>query len=141
MFSKYYSLEEANTLIPWFHEEIIYLKYLQDTLHRTYRKRRAAADAGEEEVFLLEAAIDFLEWQTRDLIRQLETKYVFVRSVQNGQIDLPAKANGRTVMLSWKFGESAISRYRELFAVYTKRKRIEATDDDADPEWRKYPLE
>ncbi|MFB5661737.1 DUF2203 domain-containing protein [Alteribacillus sp. HJP-4] len=141
MFNKYYTIDEANVILPDIREELVYLQNLQHELHMTCRclnplKRKKLEEEykNKEDIFLLEAAVDFLEIQEFQLIRQWEKSGIYIRNIDDGYVDFPAVIDGSSVLLCWRQGEEFISYYHNVFDSYSKRKRIasanEKTEED-----------
>lgn len=136
MFSYYFTLEEANKTLEGLAEEMAGLQELQleyrELLASRLRFKQESfisAAAKEEELFVLEAGIDFLEFQSRMLIKQLEKQSIFVKSIDQGLVDFPARMDGTPVLLCWKQGETEIAHYHGVFETYRKRKKVHYIDD------------
>lgn len=136
MFSYYFTLEEANKTLEDLAEEMhvlqeLQLKYRELLAVRLHCKQEGfdGSNTKEEKLFMLEARIDFWEFQSRQLIKQLESKSIFVKSIDQGLVDFPAKIDGSPVLLCWKQGESEILHYHGVFETYKKRKKVNYIDE------------
>ncbi|MGY4690048.1 DUF2203 family protein [Salibacterium sp. K-3] len=137
MSAKYFGLSEANAVLPDVREEMAHLQHLQHEYKTSYhhlqavKKGRLEEEAKyKEDIFLLEASIDFLEIQAFHLIDQLESASIYVKSIDEGIVDFPARLQGKSIFLSWRQGEEYISYYYEWFESVEHRKFIGKTDDD-----------
>ncbi|RSL33403.1 DUF2203 family protein [Salibacterium salarium] len=137
MFNKYFALQEANGILPDIREDIAHLQHLQKEFKTAYyhlqavKKGKLEDEAGsKEDIFLLESWIDFLEIQAQHYIQQLEKHSIYVKSIDNGLVDFPARLYGESIFLCWKQGEEYISHYHEWFETFNHRKKITVTDDD-----------
>ncbi|MFB4163353.1 DUF2203 domain-containing protein [Alteribacillus sp. JSM 102045] len=137
MFKKYFTLQEANKLLPAVREELAHLQYLQREFQAVYYQLQAVKKAELEgktkdtdDIFMLESTIDFLEIQAQCYVRQLEQAGIFIKSIDEGLVDFPAKVEGQSVLLCWKQGEEFITHYHHLFESFKKRKKIYSTDDE-----------
>lgn len=137
LFDKWYSLEEANRMLPIVREELAYLQIIQHQFRSTYSQLQATKKGNVEkimlikdDVFMLEATLDFLRIEAEGLLRQLKQQHIYIKSISLGLVDFPAKLNNLTVYLCWKQGEEFISYYHEVSASYINRKKISAIDVD-----------
>ncbi|MFZ4452343.1 DUF2203 domain-containing protein [Salibacterium aidingense] len=137
MFTKYFGLNEANGLLPDVREEMAHLQYLQKEYKTAYyhlqavKKGRLEEEVKyKEDIFILESSIDFLEMQAQHLIQQLETYSIYVKSIEEGLVDFPARLHGKSIFLTWQQGEEYISHYHEWFESVENRKSLSVTDDD-----------
>ncbi|WP_158735396.1 DUF2203 domain-containing protein [Alteribacillus sp. YIM 98480] len=136
MFSKYLTLQEANDLLPSVREELVHLQSLErecKTVHHHLKAVKKGAleevTSREEDIFLLETGVDFLEIQAQCYVSQLEKNGIYIKSIDEGLVDFPAKVEGNPVLLCWKQGEEFITHYHHLFESFKKRKKIYSTDD------------
>ncbi|SDH43082.1 Uncharacterized conserved protein [Alteribacillus bidgolensis] len=79
MFNKYFTLQEANDLLPSVREELVHLQSLErecKTVHHHLQAVKKGAleevNSRQEDIFLLETAVDFLEIQAQSYVSQLE---------------------------------------------------------------------
>ncbi|MFD2704499.1 DUF2203 domain-containing protein [Salibacterium lacus] len=137
MFRKYYGLREANAVLPDVREDIVHLQHLQHEYKTSYHHLQAVKKGRlqegmkyKEDIFVLETTIDFMEIQALQLIHQLESSGIYIKSIEKGIVDFPARLQGKSIFLSWKQGEEYISNYYEWSESIEHRRTIGETDDD-----------
>ncbi|RSL33754.1 DUF2203 family protein [Salibacterium salarium] len=137
MFNKYFALHEANNILPSIRESMAHLQHLQKEFKTAYHHLQAVKKGSfedeiknKEDIFMLEAWIDFLEIQAQHFIQQLEKHSIYVKSIDDGLVDFPARLYGKSIFLCWRQGEEYISHYHEWFETFNHRKKITLTDDD-----------
>ncbi|USG68200.1 DUF2203 domain-containing protein [Brevibacillus ruminantium] len=128
MSKKYFTLDEANQLLPYVREE---LSFLQETKRRFYSmyeelqqvKKQQPQD--EQAVFTLECRLEFMDLESQLHISQLMEKGIQVKDIDIGLFDFPSVINGEEVLLCWRAGEPRIMHYHSLTDGFAGRKRIE----------------
>jgi hypothetical protein len=123
---KYFTVEEANRLLP-------YVKAIVEELqrgHRRLQRQRPAAEAlaqkaggngggGEASTYLVEYSATLHRGMAR-----LEALGVLLKDVEVGLIDFPHWREGREVYLCWKFGEERIDYWHDIDAGYAGRQPL-----------------
>lgn len=128
MSKKYFTLEEANQLLPYVREELSFLQETKRAFHKTYLQReqiRKMQPVNEEELFALECQLEFMEMEARMHLNHLMTKGIQVKDIDIGLFDFPALMNGEEVLLCWRDGESSITHYHGLYDGFSGRKQID----------------
>lgn len=110
---KLFSLEEANRLIPTL-ENV--LGDLQQGIKDTLRLQQELSDL---DPYSLEARniiqeLHFLLHQVNDSRRQLDKMGIFIKDVENGQLDFPSQVGAEVVYLTYEKGKEAITHYHRL---------------------------
>ncbi len=129
---KYFSLQEANDLLPLVAEELESLQQIKrrfdrsaNQLHRMKSAHGAARAMGEEDPFFkLECDIEFLQIEARTVIQSMHKKGAELKDIELGLIDFPARMNGEDILLCWKQGEDRIRFYHRLDDGFAGRKPI-----------------
>jgi hypothetical protein len=123
---KYFTVEEANGLIPQVKMIIEQLRQGRHQLH----KHRATADAlaqhasgngggSEAGAYLL----DYSQTFARGLA-QLQAMGIVLKDLERGLIDFPHQRDGREVYLCWKYGEERIDYWHETDSGYSGRQPL-----------------
>jgi hypothetical protein len=128
MAKKYFTLEEANQLLPYVREELAFLQerkrnFYQSYYHLQQLKKQQPVD--EEAVFALECQLEFMELEAQLHINQLMEKGIQVKDIDIGLFDFPAILDGQEVLLCWRQGEASITHYHGVNEGYAGRKSIE----------------
>jgi hypothetical protein len=123
---KYFTVEEANRLIPQVKAMIDQLR--QGRLH--LQKQRPIAEAvaqqaggnggGSEAGAYL---FDYSQMMARGLA-QLQAMGILLKDLERGLIDFPHQRDGREVYLCWKYGEERIDYWHETDSGYGGRQPL-----------------
>jgi hypothetical protein len=123
---KYFSVEEANRLIP---QLTVIVEELRRSRQRLVDQRPAAqvvaqksrgnGGGGEASTYLQEYSKTF----GRGLMR-LEALGVVLKDVDRGLLDFPHWREGREVYLCWEFGEKQIDYWHDIDSSYDGRQPL-----------------
>ena len=123
---KYFTIEEANRLIPQMKMIIEQLRQGRHQLqqHRTTADAVAQGASGngggrEPSTYLSEYSQTF----ARELAR-LQAMGILLKDLDRGLIDFPHQRNGREVYLCWKYGEERIDYWHEIDSGYSGRQPL-----------------
>ncbi|MFD2610895.1 DUF2203 domain-containing protein [Paenibacillus gansuensis] len=133
MAKKYFTLQEANDLLPLMKAELKQLQQIKQDFEdkyeelELYKKVFAAKQVSDDSdsLFTLECQIEFLQIEARTHLQNFERHGVEVKDIDMGLIDFPSILGGEEILLCWKQGEERISHYHGLHDGYAGRKRIE----------------
>ena len=123
---RYFTVEEANHLIPHIQGLIERLRHGQQQL-RSYRPtaeaaaQKASGNGGGSD------AGAYLTDYSRTTVRslsQLQALGVLVKDLEQGLIDFPHWRDGREVYLCWKYGEERIDHWHETDAGFSGRQPL-----------------
>ena len=123
--ARYFTLEEANALLPK-------ITPIMDSL-LTRRAKAAKMGRQVQELFedlrvdrgspiLSELAVDFAVIEEQ--IAELQSYGCVIKDLNGGLIDFLAERNGREVYLCWRFGEDRIEYYHELHTGFQGRRKV-----------------
>jgi hypothetical protein len=125
MAARYFTLEEANALLP----------RIEPLMGRLLERRAKAARASGEVRELLmdihvdvggptfsELTLDFAVIQ--ELILKIQSFGCQVKDLNAGLLDFLSERDGRDVYLCWRYGEPAIEFYHELHTGYNSRRPV-----------------
>ena len=124
-FEKYFTVEEANALLPELRDLLLQLKTLRDQLVVSWEQampvlRAAPTNGGGKEAHPY--LTDLYHLNSR--IRQLAQTGVQLKDVERGLVDFPAWREDREVFLCWRLGEEQVSYWHELETGFAGRKPL-----------------
>jgi hypothetical protein len=132
MSHKYFSLAEANALLPSVRIDIEALQrikaelgvkfYALQQLQRTVENQQNNGD--NDPFFELECEIEFLQFEAHTHVTNVHSKGVELKDVEIGLVDFPAKFKGVEVLLCWRLGEEQISFYHSRESGFMGRRPI-----------------
>ena len=124
-FRRYFTVAEANALLP---ELRVKLLRLQAML------RRLREDYTEKETELFQRAQTngkHPEWETSKIapeihkaVDELHKMGILLRDIEQGIVDFPHMREGREVLLCWRLGEQRVQYYHELDTGFRERKPL-----------------
>ncbi|MDI3316192.1 MAG: DUF2203 domain-containing protein [Bacillota bacterium] len=130
---RYFTVAEANVLLPFLEDRILMLQ-------RLLREGRQHAEASERiravgrrpdgrlimrlDYRLERQAMRHLLREGRALIAELEELGCQLRDVEMGVVDFPALVEGRDVMLCWQAGESFVGHYHGVHDGFGDRRPL-----------------
>ncbi|QQE72704.1 DUF2203 domain-containing protein [Brevibacillus composti] len=128
MSKKYFTIDEADLLLPYVREELSFLQETKRRFTRMYQelqqiKKQQPSD--EHAIFTMECQLEFMELEAQMHIRQLMDKGIQVKDIDIGLFDFPALIDGEEVLLCWKAGEPRITHYHGLTDGFSGRKPLE----------------
>jgi hypothetical protein len=123
---QYFTVEEANRLIPQIKEIVEQLRQGRRQLqqHRTTADtvaQQAGGNGGGREAAAYLS--DYAETFARGLAR-LQGMGILLKDLERGLIDFPHQREGREVYLCWKYGEERIDYWHETDAGYGGRQPL-----------------
>jgi hypothetical protein len=124
---KYFTVEEANRMLPYVRQELSFLQEAKRQFAATYQelqqaKKQQPPDDGT--VFTLECRLEFMELEAQMRINRLHEQGVQVKDIDIGLFDFPAVLNGQEVLLCWRQGEPTVSHYHGIHEGYAGRRPI-----------------
>ncbi|MCI1696383.1 DUF2203 domain-containing protein [Aneurinibacillus aneurinilyticus] len=134
MQKRFFTVEEANKLLPDIRQEIEALQHIRNEFHQkyleltTYKKRhpqQIAINTQDEYIFKMEASLEFLEMQAQMHVANIHSHGVQLKEIDPGLVDFPALINGEEVLLCWQEGEEKITHYHGLHDGFAGRRRLE----------------
>lgn len=139
MDKKYFTLEEANLLLPILSKELVALqatkrqfddKYMElqelkagwaqaSSLNKTSNK-----DKDNDPFFTQECELEFIQIEAKSLIQSIHHKGVELKDIETGLVDFPAKLDDKEVLFCWRLGESEIAYYHGFEDGFAGRKPL-----------------
>jgi hypothetical protein len=123
---KYFTVEEANRLIPQIKAIVEQLRQGRRRLQRQRPTAEALAQksggngGGSDAVTYLS---DYSQTFGRG-IAQLQALGVVLKDIERGLIDFPHRREGREVYLCWEYGEERIDYWHETDSGYSGRQPL-----------------
>jgi hypothetical protein len=134
MTPKYFTLNEANALLPFIDQELNILQDLKRQFQEKYLelKRKKEAFNGNKQAlsdkdpfFTLETELEFMQIDAKNHMNSIEMKGIELKDIDIGLVDFPAIVNGTEVLLCWRQGEERISFYHSRQDGFSGRQAIE----------------
>ena len=126
MESDQFTLDEANSLVPWLEETFQGLKRVRQE-YATLQERltHLAKDPGSgDDTTQLSASAELLARQIEDGVEEILDRGIIVRDVSTGLVDFPSQREGREVYLCWIGGEARIDFWHETDRGFAHREPL-----------------
>lgn len=133
MSKSYFTLDEANQMLPFVTEQIEILRTLKDNLQREvteYEKQgldiqnmstKHNPSEFEKKAYVhLERLAD----EIHDIIFELTSRGIILKDIEKGLVDFYCQLGGEEVFLCWKYGEKEIEFYHGLQEGYDSRQSV-----------------
>jgi hypothetical protein len=132
MAAKYFSLQEANELIPMVDQQIKTLQGLKRQFEAKYlelkklKERSYDTEGGldNDPFFTLEAELEFLQIEAKSHIQSFQTKGIELKDIDIGLVDFPSMLGDQEILLCWRQGEEHIEYYHTRNDGFSGRKPI-----------------
>lgn len=130
MEKKWFTLEEANAMLPTIRRELEALQAIKSDFEQRYRrlgslKEQVGRSEPGEAFFMLESELEFLQIEARTIVQSIHMKGAQLKDLDKGLVDFPSLRDGEEVLLCWRHGEESIVYWHGLGEGYVGRKRIE----------------
>jgi hypothetical protein len=132
MAAKYFTLAEANELIPVVDQDLRALQSLKRQFETKYLELKKlkevsyATEVGLEDdpFFTLETELEFLQIEAKNHIQSFQIKGIELKDIDIGLVDFPALLDDQEVLLCWRQGEAKIEYYHTRYDGFAGRKPI-----------------
>jgi hypothetical protein len=132
MAQRYFTLQEANDLVPWLREVWESLAPLQKKLDDLDKEvaslqSRIHVNGGREtenELDLKQRALKEAAESIQRHIQAIHERGIMVRSVKQGLVDFPSMQDGREVYLCWIMGEPDVRFWHDVNAGFAGRQPL-----------------
>ncbi len=126
--AKYFTVAEANAALP------LVSRIVRDIVEQyrqvmAYHAQLQEGDLPDPERDRLESARSQATDKLDKLANELSDVGCELKDWESGLIDFPARLARRDVYLCWKLGEEKITQWHEVYAGFSGREPITATDD------------
>ena len=123
---RYYSLEEANRLLPDISRQLLALKQAREEIAikrlKIERARRDQSADDPDHFFVEEAEVEFMVIAARQQIEHLTSQSIEVKDIDAGLVDFLTLIDGREAYLCWRSGEPTIRFWHGLNEGFAARK-------------------
>jgi len=134
MITKHFTLDEANSLLPFINQELTFLQTLKREFQAKYlelkRKKHAYNEIKQgsfeqDPFFLLETELEFMQIDAKNHMNSVEMKGIELKDIDMGLVDFPAIYKNAEVLLCWRQGEGSIGFYHSREDGFSGRQAIE----------------
>ena len=125
MAKKYFTVEEANALIPELNDWVPRLQELYSLMHKGFpdiQKARSKAEYSGGSTY----GTDYLNvaLKANQISKNLEKKGCVIKGIEMGLVDFPSIREGKEVYLCWKIPEQEIRYWHDLDTGFSGRQPI-----------------
>ncbi|WP_332697771.1 DUF2203 domain-containing protein [Halalkalibacter lacteus] len=126
----YFSLVEANALLPTLRKELVDLQQLKNKFQYQLKQLNKIKETNHqlqtdtEEIFMNESELEFLEMQAQVHVYNIESSGAQLKDIDLGLLDFPSIKDGNDILLCWKQGESEITHYHGEHEGFSGRKPL-----------------
>ncbi len=121
MFARIFTKEEADALLPEIHRVLEEMRQNRKELQEAQRR---LAEARGIERRALEEEARFLLGALEADARYLASLGVFLKDLDRGLVDFPARVGGEVVFLCWQEGEPEVAHYHPLSGGFKERRPL-----------------
>ena len=123
--NKYFSIEEANSLVPQLLTDIPRIQGLMKSLISGYPDVEKARNKAQLNGGSLQGA-DYIKsvLQIKSLTDRLESKGCILKGIEHGLVDFLSLRDGKEVYLCWKNPEPQIEFWHDIQSGFAGRQRI-----------------
>lgn len=123
-FTKHYTREEANSLLPQVRHWLADLNRLRDDVQR-YEKRLSGLqeqgnDIGGETVNSWIRSLAGMQ----EVLAEFQHRQIFIKDIQRGLIDFPAIMGGKEIFLCWEQDEDDVEHWHDLETGFSGREKL-----------------
>ncbi|MGC8489112.1 MAG: DUF2203 domain-containing protein [Clostridia bacterium] len=138
MATRYFTIAEANRLVPSLNETMQRLRELQNDARGKYEEMRRIRQVGyrpDGNLIMLpdyqRAKQDFdqLVHEANRLLGEVHEMGCRVTDVELGLVDFPARLDSHEVYLCWQLGESQVAYYHGLREGYVGRRPLPSAEE------------
>jgi hypothetical protein len=132
MTGPFFTLEEANALLPWLEDTLAsmipdrdQLAAEQERLLELLRRRRSNGhSSSEEDILECQRVVDRLTQQLQENLKAVTDRGILVRDLGRGLVDFPGRREGREICLCWLRGEERIDYWHETNVGFAGRQPL-----------------
>lgn len=122
MTTKYFTVADANTMLPWLREVVREMLHVQGQMNAITERIRILGEqtkgngGGAVGIELARRQEEFkkLSDAMESLVKRAEEKGCILRDVEKSIIDFPSLRDGREVYLCWRLGEDKVNFWHEM---------------------------
>lgn len=129
MFTRYFTLKEANYLLPQIKAIVEEIAEKREELHSNIMAyedliEKERDEKEELELMYLKTVISMDNQEIKELIEVIESFGVLVKGLDPVIVDFPSKNNGEDILLCWKEDEEHIEFWHGKYEGFAGRKPI-----------------
>ncbi len=124
-FRRYFTVAEANALIPELQKQLLRLQAMLERLREEF------GEQAQQVVRLEQRNGHPPDWEPSPIaeaihkaVDELHALGVILRDVEHGIVDFPHLRDGREVFLCWRLGEERVRYWHELDTGFSARKPL-----------------
>ena len=128
---QYFSLEEANQLLPWLKDKLETIYSLASDVtpdpesgHLSAEIYTNGTSKAMENVSGVQKEKEKTEKQIGNILTEIQNKGIILRNIENGLSDFPSYRDGEEIFLCWTVEESSILYWHYRYEGYSGRKLI-----------------
>ncbi|CAM3737625.1 DUF2203 domain-containing protein [Alkalicoccus chagannorensis] len=128
---KYFTVDQANRLIPMVKTEIEELKRIQKEFDDTWtmyqqmkEKKDRLVKTRTDSMFKLECQLEFIEMQAQLHVNNIQHTGAQLKGIEPALVDFPSFKGKTEVLLCWREGEDEILFYHEKADGFAGRRPI-----------------
>ena len=123
----YYTMEEANKILPEIKNKLMNLIELKEAISVFGTINISFDDLEEDYLNNIRRGKKFhkLHYNFFKMLEELEGSGVFIKDLNQGLIDFYSKFEGRDILLCWKFGEDKIDYWHEIADGFNGRQSVD----------------
>ncbi len=142
MATRWFTVEEANRLVPKLRLMLEKLRDMQTQARTRYEEMRDIREVGYRkdgnlimltDYQLAKREFDEVVGEANQLLGEINQVGCRVTDVEMGLVDFPAKVDGQDVYLCWQMDEGEIAFFHGLDEGYTGRRPLPQSSDPASP--------
>ena len=123
-FSKHYTREEAQALLPRLREWLKRLNELRRDVERSDKRLTSLMHPGNDlGGDLVNIWIRTLA-EMQELLGEFQRREIQIKDLERGLVDFPAIIGGKEVFLCWEQDEDAVEFWHDLDTGYSGRERL-----------------
>ncbi|WP_147802225.1 DUF2203 domain-containing protein [Alkalicoccus halolimnae] len=131
MAKKYFTVEQADRLLPIVKEEINELKIIQkefddkwSVYHQIQEEKKQNVQTETPSVFKLECELEFIELQAQLHVSNIQKTGAQLKGIEPGLVDFPSFKGKKEILLCWREGEDKIQFYHDPKEGFAGRKPL-----------------
>jgi len=124
-FEKYYTVEEANAMLPELRGLVEQIQAARDEILAAYPAavpvlKQVSLNSGGKEANPYTVAI----WKLNARVRRLVAMGVQLKDLDRGLVDFPAWREDQEVLLCWHLGEDEVTHWHDLESGFAGRQAL-----------------
>lgn len=133
MHRRQFTLEQANSLVPWLertfqrlNSSMERLEDLRERVGEVQREHRRLNGSFERytEINNMQTELDEMDKELQSIVEDIIAEGILIRDIPSGLVDFPHLRDGREVYLCWISGEERIEHWHETDRGFADRQPI-----------------